>query len=139
MFLLGALLLRWRLKWIFACGLTFGVLRFAACALPSRIALIAGITMHGASFALVYITAQIYVDQRVEHGWRTRAQALLNLMYNGLGNLIGYLACGWWFRECSAPIGMGTRWPIFWSGLSCGMAVVLVYFLAAYQGQKGRN
>jgi len=26
---LGFLLLRWRLKWIFACGLGFGVLRFA--------------------------------------------------------------------------------------------------------------
>jgi MFS family permease len=137
MFILGALLLRWRLKWIFVCGLSFGVLRFALSALPFKAALVAGITMHGASFALVYITAQIYVDQRVEAGWRTRAQALLNLMYNGVGNLIGYLACGWWFAVCSIP--QGTHWPVFWMGLSGGMAVVLVYFLTAYQGQKARN
>ena len=26
--------------------------------------------------------------------WRARAQALLNLMYNGIGSLMGYLACG---------------------------------------------
>jgi len=45
--------------------------------------LLAGTTLHGACYALVYITAQIYVEQRVDPGWRARAQALLNLMYNG--------------------------------------------------------
>jgi MFS family permease len=137
MFVLGGLLLRWRLKWIFACGLSFGVLRFVISALPYKAALVTGISMHGASFALVYITAQLYVDQRVEVSWRTRAQALLNLMYNGVGNLIGYIVCGWWFASCTIPLG--THWPAFWLGLSGGMAVVLVYFLTAYQGQKARN
>jgi transposase len=85
-------------------------------------------------YALVYITAQIYVEQRVDPGWRARAQALLNLMYNGFGSLIGYLACGWWFAACTHPAG--TQWPVFWSGLAAGMAVVLVYFLVAYQGQR---
>ncbi len=134
MFALGALLLRCRLKWILACGLAIGVVRFALCALPFKAGLLAGTTLQGATYALVYITAQIYVEQRVDPGWRTRAQALLNLMYNGFGSLIGYLACGWWFAACTHSAG--TRWPVFWSGLAAGMAVVLVYFLAAYQGRR---
>jgi MFS family permease len=136
MFALGALLHRFRLKWILACGLAIGVVRFALCALPFREAMLAGTTLHGACYALVFITAQIYVEQRVDPGWRTRAQALLNLMYNGFGSLIGYLACGWWFAVCAHP--SGTQWPVFWSGLAAGMAVVLVYFLAAYQGRRAR-
>jgi MFS family permease len=95
MFALGALLHRCRLKWILACGLAIGVVRFVLCALPFKIGLLAGTTLQGASYALVFITAQIYVEQRVDPCWRTRAQALLNLMYNGFGSLIGYLACGW--------------------------------------------
>jgi MFS family permease len=133
MFALGMLLHRFRLKWIIAAGLAIGVVRFLLCAVPSRAGLLAGTTLHGAAYALVYITAQIYVEQRVDSGWRSRAQALLNLMYNGFGSLIGYLACGWWFAVCAR--GSGTRWPVFWSGLAATMAVVLVYFLAAYHGK----
>ena len=135
MFALGALLHRCRLKWIIAWGLGIGIVRFALCALPSKIGLLAGTTLHGASYALVYITAQIYVEQRVDPAWRTRAQALLNLMYNGFGSLIGYLACGWWFGACTHPTG--TQWPVFWLGLMAVMVVVMVYFLAAYHGKGG--
>src|ERR1051325_3651675 len=55
MFCLGALL-NWRLKWIFACGLGFGVLRFALSAFNGAGGLLAGVTLHGASFTLVFIT-----------------------------------------------------------------------------------
>ncbi len=136
MFALGSLLHHCRLKWILASGLAIGVLRFELCALPGKAGLLVGTTLHGACYALVYITAQIYVEQRVDPGWRARAQALLNLMYNGIGSLIGYLACGWWFAACTHPAG--TEWPVFWSGLAAGMAAVLVYFLAAYRG-RGRQ
>ena len=75
MFSLGALLLHWRLKWIFACGLAFGVLRFAACALGTKAGVITGVILHGCSFTLVLITAQIYLDQRVDPAWRARPGA----------------------------------------------------------------
>jgi MFS family permease len=134
MLILGALLHRCRFKWIIACGLAIGVVRFALCALPFKLGLLAGSTIHGACFALVYITAQIYVEQRVDPAWRTRAQSLLNLMYNGIGSLIGYMACGWWFARCTSDAK--TQWPIFWSGLATVMFGVLIYFLAAYRGQS---
>ena len=131
MFSLAWLLANWRLKWIFACGLAIGVLRFALSALNTKPSLLLGVTLHGASFVLVFITAQIYLDQRIDTAWRARAQALLTLMNGGIGNLIGYLGTGWWFAACARPAG--ARWPIFWGGLAASVAVVLVYFLFAYR------
>ena len=133
MFSLGVLLTRCRLKWIFAGGLAFGVVRFALCALDGRAALLAGVVLHGCSFTLVFITAQIYLDQRVDASWRARAQALMALVNGGVGNLIGYLGTGWWFTLCGGATG--ERWSRFWGGLSLSVAVVLIYFLAAYRGR----
>ncbi|MBI3850136.1 MAG: MFS transporter [Verrucomicrobia bacterium] len=130
---LGALLSHWRLKWIFACGLGCAVLRFALCAVNGKTWLLTGVVLHGCSFALVFITAQIYLDQRIEAAWRARAQALMALMNGGVGNLIGYLGTGWWFAACARP--SGTRWSLFWGGLAAVVAVVLVYFLVAYHGK----
>lgn len=132
MFSLGALMLRWRLKWIFVGGLGLGVTRFALCALNTPAGLLAGVILHGCSFTLVFITAQIYLDQRVDSAWRARAQALMALMNTGVGNLLGYLGVGWWFAAGTRPTG--TNWPLFWSGLAVAVAVVLTYFLIAYRG-----
>src|SRR6185295_10991459 len=133
MFMLGGLLSNWRLKWIFACGLGFGVVRFALSAINGKAWLLAGVVLHGCTFTLVFITAQIYLDQRVDAAWRARAQALMALMNGGVGNLIGYLGTGWWFVSCARL--NGPSWPLFWGGLAAAAAVVLVYFLAAYRGQ----
>ncbi len=134
---LGWLLLRWRIKWIFACGLGFGVLRFVLSAVNQKYWLLAGVALHGASFALVYITAQIYLEQRVDPAWRARAQALLSLMGNGVGNLTGYLGAGWWFATCTRS--GGTQWPVFWGGLAVLVGLVLIYFLAAYRGKHSAH
>ncbi len=131
MFGLAGLLLKWRLKWIFACGLSFGVARFAISALDTPQTLLLGVSLHGASFVLVFITAQIYLDQQINPAWRSRAQALLTLLNGGVGNLIGYLSSGWWFNACTHQ--QTTRWPIFWGGLSLLVSGVMIYFLAAFR------
>lgn len=133
MLFLARLLTNWRLKWIFAAGLIFGVLRYALCALDGRAWILLGITLHGCSFTLVFITAQIYLDERVDTAWRARAQALMSLMTSGVGNLIGYLAVGAWFAANARP--GGENWAVFWSGLAVAVAVVLAYFLIAYHGR----
>jgi nucleoside transporter len=135
MFALGALLARWRLKWIMLSGLAIALLRYALCALNAKPALLLGIALHGCTYTLFYTTAQIYVNERVDPGWRARAQALLTLMNNGAGNLVGYLACGWWFARCSGPAT--PQWPLFWGGLSLAVAAVVIYFLVAYRGRVG--
>jgi nucleoside transporter len=134
MFALAGLLAKWRLKWVFSVGLAFGVARFALCALGGKAWLLAGVILHGCSFTLVFITAQIYLDERVDAAWRARAQALMSLMTGGVGNLIGYLGTGWWF---AANVHENvTRWPVFWNGLAVAAAAVLIYFLIAYRGKS---
>lgn len=137
MFTLGYLLTRFRLKWIFLTGLAFTVLRFVFCAFNTKLWLLAGIFLHGASYAPVYATAQIYLDQRVDPSWRARAQALIVLANTGFGNLFGYLGVGAWFAYCSGPAG--THWPKFWSGMAVISAAVLVYFLAVYRGRRRQD
>ncbi len=132
MFSLGALLLKWRLKWIFACGLGFGVARFALSAVNTRLGLLFGLLLHGACYTLIFITAQIYLELRVDSAWRARAQALLSLMSGGVGNLLGYLGTAVWFSACTQL--SVTRWPLFWNGLALSVAVIAIYFLAAYRG-----
>ena len=137
MFGLGALLLRWRLKWIFACGLGFGVLRFGLSALNTKGWLLTGVVLHGFTFTLIFITAQIYLDQRVDTAWRARAQALMTLMNSGVGNLLGYLGTGWWFNSCT--YSSRTKWPVFWGGLAVVVGLVMTYFLIAYRGRGRRK
>jgi MFS family permease len=137
MFSLGWLLLNWRLKWIVICGLCIGVARFGFSALNSTPGLLLGIGLHGASFALVFISATIYINHRVAAAWRTRAQALLTLMNGGVGNLIGYLGTGWWFNLCTQT-GV-TRWTLFWGVLTAMVVVILGYFVMAYRGQVQKS
>ena len=132
MFSLATLLLKWRLKWIFACGLSFGVLRFALSAMNGKLWVLAGVLLHGCSFTLVLITAQIYLEKRVDAAWRARAQALFTLMTSGVGNLLGYLGTGWWFGACTGSVG--TQWPLFWGGVAAAVVAVMAYFLIAYHG-----
>lgn len=133
MFSLSALLANWRLKWIVAVGLAFGVLRFALSAVGGPAWVIAGVLLHGCSYTLVLITAQIYLDQRIEPAWRARGQALLMLVNSGVGSLIGYLGVGAWYQACAR--GDGNHWSLFWGGLSVTVALVLIIFLTAYRGR----
>ena len=133
MFGLAWLLANWRLKWIFAAGLGLGVARFVFSAMDTKSSLLVGITLHGASFVLVFITAQIFLDQNIAPAWRNRAQALLTLLNGGIGNLIGYLGSGWWFTACTTR--SGTDWRLLWGLLAAIVTAVLIYFLLAYRDQ----
>lgn len=133
MFLMGALLAHWRLKWIFAAGIIAGVVRYALCALDTRAAVLIGVTIHGFAFTLFFITAQIYLDQRIDPSWRARSQALFQMMTAGVGNTAGYLGCGAWFLATKA--GGQPQWQAFWGGLAVCVAVILGGFLMAYRGR----
>ena len=136
-FSMSWLLLKWRMKWIFTFGLAFAVARFVFSAINTKTCLLIGIALHGASFAFISITAQIYLDQRIEPSWRARSQALLTLMNNGFGFLIGYLGTGWWFNACTHPAG--TQWNYFWGGCAAVAVGAMAYFLTAYRGQSSER
>lgn len=137
MFCLAGLFTHIRLKWIFLAGIGFGVARFVACALGGQYWLLVGVTIHGFAFTLYFITAQIYLEQRIPAAWRARAQALLTLMLSGVGTTIGYLGCGAWMRANS---GSGQpHWAVFWWGLAGTVAVIFVWFLWSYRGKPGTS
>lgn len=134
---LAGLFSRVRLKTVFLTGIGFTVVRYALCAFDTKAWLIAGVMLHGFGFTLYFITAQIYLEQRVDPRMRTRAQALLQVMIAGFGNLAGYLGTGWWRSACMS--GGVTNWSRFWWGMSALAAGVFVFFALSYRGQAKRN
>ena len=133
MFALAGLIARWRLKWVFLTGIGFSVLRYGLCALDTKAWLLTGVTLHGFAFTLYFITAQIYLEQRVDPRMRTRAQALLQVMIGGFGNLAGYLGTAVWRAACVSD-GL-TDWPRFWWGMAAVAAAVFAWFALSYRGQ----
>jgi nucleoside transporter len=134
MFALGALLTRFRIKWILFAALVVGVLRFVLCATNTRAGLLVGIALHGCTYSFFFTTVQIYVNERVYPAWRARAQALLSLVLAGVGHLVGYLGTGWWLgQNTQAEV---THWTRYWGGLALVIAVVAIYFLVAYRGRR---
>ncbi len=133
MLALSSVLTRVRLKWVFLAGIGFGVARYALFLLNQKPALILGIFLHGFCFTLFFVTAQIYLEQRVATAMRARAQALMTLMTSGFGNLLGYLGIGWWRIACMKD--GHTDWPRFWTGMTVLTVAVFVFFALAYKGR----
>ena len=134
MYGLSGLLVRVRLKWIFLTGIGFGAVRFALFAFDTKTGLLAGIALHGLCYTLFFITAQLYLEKRIDPQLRARAQALLTLMTAGIGTLAGSVACDWWRIACRT--GALTDWPHFWIGLTVVIVAVFVFFAAAYRGAR---
>lgn len=132
---LSSLLSRMRLKWVFLAGIGFGVVRYALFALDAVPAVVVGIFLHGMCYTLFFITAQIYLEQRVPVDMRARAQALLTLMTSGIGNLAGSLGTGWWRIACQDEAGR-TDWRTFWWGMTALTVFVFGFFAVAYKGKR---
>lgn len=129
MFGLAALLARSQTRWVLLGGLVAAALRYLLLATDRPGTVLLGVSLHGFAFTLFFVTAPIYLNERIDPAWRARAQALLSLMTQGVGNLTGYLATGAWLAACSS--GGTTRWTLFWGGLALCVVTVLAYFVAA--------
>ncbi len=131
MYALAPLLLRFRLKTVFLAGITVGVIRYAMFAADTLPWVLAGVSLHGLCFTLFFISAQIYLERRVDPEYRTRAQALLTFMISGVGNFVGALSTGWLRQWCAGP--QGTDWRLYWTILCGATLAVGVYFAATYR------
>lgn len=130
---LSSLLTRIRLKWLFLGGIAAGLLRYVLYAYNTIPTVYVGIAIHGICFTLFYMTAQIYLEQRIPPAMRSRAQALLSLMMSGIGNFIGYQTCGWWRHVCDREGHMD--WHAYWLGLSGVIALIFLWFAISYKGR----
>ena len=136
MILLAFLLRKFGFRRLFLAGLLLTFTRFALAACDTKASLLLSLICHGASFVLVYIVAQLYMEQHIDGQWRTRAQALLSFLNGGIGNIIGYLGTGWWFFRCTTP--QGTNWHLFWGVLAGFMLIVTMHFYYAF-GNKTKH
>jgi len=129
---LGAAIARFRVKWIFFSAIGFAALRYCLLAVGGLPAVVIGISLHGLCYTLFFITAQIYLADRIEATMRARAQALFFLVSSGFGYLFGYLGSGWWKSVCT--VGGRTDWFAFWGGLFAVYAALALYFVISYHG-----
>jgi nucleoside transporter len=134
MLALPFLLHRFSFKAVLSIGIAVGLLRYVLCALDGKAWVLTGVTLHGFAFTLFFITVQIYLDQRIDPTWRTRAQALYSVMLSGVGNFAGYLGAGLWLSHVTQ--GQQTDWRVFWGGLAIAIAPVFIYFTIAYRRKK---
>jgi MFS family permease len=136
MLLVGAVMLRFRVKTVLLWALGLSVLRFSMSAYAGESGLIswhiAGIAMHGMCYTFYFITAQVFLDRRVDPGLRGQAQGLLSLVTSGLGPLVGAVVCGWLRTHLVDAAGHG--WMEFWAILAAMITVCFVIFAVFYRG-----
>lgn len=141
MLLVGTVMLRFRIKTVLLWALGLSVVRFGMSAYAGASGSIhwhiAGIVLHGVCYTFYFITAQVFLDRRVEPGLRGQAQGLLILVSSGLGPLVGALLCGWLRNHLVTADGQG--WMVFWAILAAMIAGCCGLLAVFYQGTAGRN
>lgn len=98
MLLVGTVMVKYRVKTVLLWALGLSVVRFGMSAVAGVNGVlawhIAGIALHGVCYTFYFITAQVFLDRRVEPGLRGQAQGLLVMVSSGVGPLLGALLCG---------------------------------------------
>jgi nucleoside transporter len=136
MIIVGSVMVRFRVKVILLWALGLSVLRFGMSAYAGASGLIdwhiGGIALHGMCYTFYFITAQVFLDRRVDPGLRGQAQGLLSLVTSGIGPLVGTVFCGWLKQQCVRADGSG--WENFWSVLAGIIAVCFAILAVCYRG-----
>lgn len=138
MLFLGALMVKYRLKYLLMWGLGLSALRFAMSGYAGFSGIvgwhIAGVALHGLCYTIYFVTAQVYLDRRVDPSMRGQAQGLLTLMASGIGPLFGAFFCRWLRVVCVDETGHG--WGNFWGVLAAIIAACWVAFWLMYRGKE---
>lgn len=140
MLLVSYTMSRYRVKTLLLWALGLSVLRFGMSAyagVTHQIGWhIGGIALHGICYTLYFITAQVFLDRRVDPGMKGQAQGLLAMVSAGIGPLLGTAICGWLRLRFVDADGGGWQW--FWGILAGMIALCFAIFAVFYQG-RGRK
>lgn len=139
MLLVGRVMLRFRVKTVLLWALGLSTLRFGMSAWAGYSGLyfwhLGGIALHGICYTFYFITAQVFLDRRVDPGLRGQAQGLLALVTSGIGPLVGATMCGM-LKSRLVPDGVH-GWEAFWGILSAMIGGCFVIFAVFYRGRAG--
>jgi MFS family permease len=91
-----------------------------------------GIALHGMCYTFYFITAQVFLDRRVDPGMKGQAQGLVSMVSGGFGPLVGAVFCGWLRNRVVTPDGQG--WMEFWGILAAMIGLCFAIFLVFYRG-----
>ena len=138
MLILGTMMLKYRLKTILLWGLGLSAVRYGLSGYAGLTGTVGwhmlGVGLHGICYTFYFVTAQVYMNRRVDPRLRGQAQGLLSLMTAGIGPLVGAFFCGWLKDVCVDADGNG--WQNFWWILAGVIAVCWAAFGILYQGRK---
>jgi len=136
MLIVGSVMMKYRVKTVLSWALGLSVLRFSMSAYAGYSGSInwhiAGIALHGMCYTFYFITAQVFMDRRVDPGLRGQAQGLLALVVSGIGPLVGAVVCGY-LRTHLVRDGIH-GWMEFWAALAAIIAFCHIAFLLFYRG-----
>lgn len=137
MLVVGAVMVRARLKTILLLALGISALRFGMCGFSEiwggRPLLMLGLLLHGVCYTFYFITAQIFLERRVDAAVRGQAQALMSLVSGGVGSLAGSFVVAAIYRA-TAGAGIAHGWLWFWCSLAAMIVLIGIGFLFFYRG-----
>jgi len=134
----AGLMTRFRVKTLLLWALALSVLRYGMSAYAGASGLlgwhIGGIALHGICYTFYFVTAQVFLDRRVEPALKGQAQGLLTLAANGLGPLLGALLCGWLRGRLLHADGSG--WLELWATLGAMIAACFGILAVFYRSTQ---
>lgn len=133
---MGTVLARYRVKTVLLWALGLSVVRYGMSAVAGINGAIgwhvAGVALHGVCYTFYFITAQIFLDRRVEPGMKGQAQGLLVMVSSGVGPLAGAWLCGLMRQQWVTADGHG--WEVFWAVLAGMIGACFILFALLYRG-----
>jgi MFS family permease len=135
MLLLGFMLRRWRIKWLFLFAMSCGLIRYLAYTAGAHSGsfpwILFGISFHGLCWTFFFEAGRLFLDRRVEPEFRSQIQALLSLISTGVGGVIGTLVVG--SLQNFLVIEQHGSWMSYWLILSLMCAACIVLFTFGYR------
>ena len=141
MFGVGAILRRFRIKWVMMFAIGIGVVRFGSLWLAAEVDsmawIVVGVMLHGLNYTLFFVTAQVFLQNRVPAEVKIQAQAMYAMMTTGLGSALGAIVMNG-FYGFSVNLSEN-KWQCFWGFCVLWMIILAGYFLMGYRGQSIKN
>ena len=139
------LLFRIGVKWLFLIGVlawSFRFFLFAYC--DGALAWLAypAILVHGACFAFVYMTGQLYADRLADRDSRAAAQGVHTLATSGIGHMGGAFAAQWAQASYLTPAGVDPApydWHSFWLLPAIVSFIAAIFFALFFTERKSEE